>query len=247
MGRPTRSPAAIGEFHSVDRLEYLPNSGDGRLAGISNVGLTAGQYSTYGYTTTPENLISAITETSDSAAVYPNALTQTASYNNLNQLTSLSGQALSFDTNGNLLSDGQRNYSWDTENRLIGITYPGQSGKQTAFNYDGLSRRTAITSTSTGGSATPTSYIWCGSNICQARNASNATIHGYTMPKASWFRAHQRSPIIMDRIRSGRRVFASSSNALAYSYDPYGNPLQSTAPLTDFNYACSIIQTAAST
>jgi YD repeat-containing protein len=67
-------------------------------------------------------------------------------YNNLNQLTNLSGQALSFDANGNLLSDGQRNYAWDAENRLVGITYPAQSGKQTAFVYDGLSRRTAIAS-----------------------------------------------------------------------------------------------------
>ena len=101
-------------FHRVDR----------RLAGISNIGLSSGQYSTYGYATTPENFISAITETSDSSTVYPSALTQTASYNNLNQLTNLSGQALSFDANGNLLSDGQRNYSWDAENRLVGITIP---------------------------------------------------------------------------------------------------------------------------
>ena len=34
-----------------------------------------------------------------------------------------------------------------------------------------------------------------------------------------------------------RRVFASAASALAYSYDPYGNALQGTAPLTDFNYA----------
>ncbi len=74
-------------------------------------------------------------------------MTQTASFNNLNQLTNLSGQALSYDANGNLLADGSRNCSWDAENRLIGITYPGQSGKATAFTYDGLGRRTTITST----------------------------------------------------------------------------------------------------
>jgi RHS repeat-associated protein len=34
-----------------------------------------------------------------------------------------------------------------------------------------------------------------------------------------------------------RRVFASTANAPAYGYDPYGRALQSTAPLTDFNYA----------
>ena len=57
------------------------------MAGINNVGLTSGQFSTTDYTTTPENFISWITETSDSTSVYPTALTQTASYNNLNQLT----------------------------------------------------------------------------------------------------------------------------------------------------------------
>jgi RHS repeat-associated protein len=40
-----------------------------------------------------------------------------------------------------------------------------------------------------------------------------------------------------DQIGSVRRVFASASSAPAYSYDAYGNALQGTAPLTDFNYA----------
>jgi YD repeat-containing protein len=159
---------------------YLANTGDRRLAGIGNVGLTAGQFSTYGYTTTPENFISGITETSDAAAVYPPAGTQTATYNTLNQLTNLGGQALTFDAVGNLTSDGQRTYTWDAENRLVGITYPGVAGKQTAFTYDGLGRRTTIASTPPGGgSAVTTSYLWCGSDICQARNAGNSTIRGY--------------------------------------------------------------------
>jgi YD repeat-containing protein len=75
-------------------FSYLPNSGDRRLASIGNVGLSTSQYSNYSYTMTPENFITAIAETSDASAVYPGAGTQTASYNNLNQLTNLSGQAL---------------------------------------------------------------------------------------------------------------------------------------------------------
>ena len=50
-------------------------------------------------------------------------------------------QALTFDANGNLTSDGPRTYAWDAENRLVGITYPGNPGKATAFTYDGLGRR----------------------------------------------------------------------------------------------------------
>ncbi|HXM70358.1 MAG TPA: peptidase C39, partial [Thermoanaerobaculia bacterium] len=145
---------------------YLTAYGDRRLAGISNVGLSTSQYSTYSYTTTPENFIAAIAETSGSATVYPSPGTQSASYNNVNALTNLSGQAFTYDAAGNLLSDGQRNYAWDAESRVVGITYPGLTGKATAFAYDGLGRRTAIASTPTGGgSAFTVSYIWCGSRL----------------------------------------------------------------------------------
>ncbi len=117
---------------------YLTNTDDRRLSGINNVGLVSSHFSTFAYTTTPENFIGAIAETSDATAVYPPAGSQAATYNNLNQLTNLSGQALTYDALGNLTSDGQRTYAWDAENRLVLITYPGQPGKQTAFTYDGL-------------------------------------------------------------------------------------------------------------
>lgn len=162
-----------------------------------------------------------------------------ASYNSLNQLTNLTGQPLRFDTDGNLLSDGQRNYTWDAENRLVGITYPGQSGKQTAFTYDGLSRRIAITSTPTGGgSAVTSSYIWCGSCICQARNARDTTTKEYEgegeLVPGSPAQPDYYGP---DQIGSVRRAFASASSAPAYSYDPYGNALQAIAPTTGLGYA----------
>ena len=217
---------------------YLNNTGDRRLSGIGNVGLTAGQFSTYGYTTTPENFISGVTETSDATAVYPAASTQTATYNTLNQLTNLSGQALTFDAVGNLTSDGRRNYTWDAENRLVGVTYPGAPGKATAFSYDGLSRRTAIASTPTGGGSTvTTSYLWCDDDLCQARNASNSAIRSY-YDEGELVPGAPAQPYYygVDQIGSVRRVFASTSSAPAYGYDPYGTPLQATAPVTDFVY-----------
>lgn len=146
--------------------------------------------------------------------------------------------AIRFAAAGVLLLPYQRTYSWDAENRLVGITYPGQSGKQTAFAYDGLSRRTAITSTPTGGSATTTAYLWCGTNICQARNASNAPTRSY-YAEGEFVPGTPAQPYYYgpDQIGSARRVFANATSAPAYGYDPYGRALQSTAPLTDFNYA----------
>jgi YD repeat-containing protein len=218
---------------------YLGNSDDRRLAGINNIGLATSQFSNYQFTTSPENLITAITEASDSAVTYPSPSAQTASYNNLNELTNVSGQPLAYDANGNLLSDGQRNYAWDAENRLVGITYPGQPGKQTAFVYDGLGRRVAIASTPAGGgSPLTTSYVWCGAQLCQARNAGGSPIRAYYnegefVPGAP----AQLYYYGVDQIGSVRRVFASASSAPAFGYDPYGNPLHSTAKPTDFNYA----------
>ncbi len=164
---------------------------------------------------------------------------QAATYNNLNQLTNLSSQTRTYDADGNLLSDGTRTYAWDAQNRLVGISYPGFPGKATAFTYDGMSRRTAIASTPAGGSGTvTTSYVWCGSRPCQARNTANVTTREYfgegefapgTSPQAYYYGT--------DPIGSVRRVFASTGSAPAYGYDPYGSALQPTAPLTDFNYA----------
>ena len=171
--------------------------------------------------------------------MFPGTLAQTASYNNLNQLTNLSGQALTFDAVGNLTSDGQRTYTWDAENRLLGIAYPGTPGKATAFTYDGLGRRVTIASTPAGGgSAVTTSYLWCGRDICQARNAGNSRTRSYYVegefvpgtPNQTFYYG-------VDQLNSVRRAFASTSSAPAYSYDPYGAPLQAIAPVTDFVYA----------
>jgi RHS repeat-associated protein len=218
---------------------YLNNSGDRRLASISNAGLSQSHFSNYQFTTSPEDFITAVVETSDTATAYPAAGQQTATYNNLNQLTNVSGQSLSYEANGNLLSDGQRNYSWDAEDRLVGITYPAQPGKQTTFVYDGFGRRTAIADTPPGGgAATTTSYIWCGERICQARNAGNAVARSY-YEEGEFIPGSPAQPYYygIDQIGSVRRAFASTGNAPSYGYDSYGNALQGTALLTDFGFA----------
>jgi RHS repeat-associated protein len=223
---------------------YLPNSSDRRLSGISTTGLSSGQYTTFQYTTNAENFTTGVTQTSDAAIAYPaGSSTQTATFNSLNQLTTLSNpppssQPLTYDTNGNLLSDGQRTYNWDAENRLVAIAYPGQPGKATSFTYDGLGRRASTSSTLAGGSGTTTTaYIWCGSHPCQARNASNAVTRGYfTEGEFQPGTPAQYDFYALDQIGSVRRVFTAGSTP-TYDYDAYGAALQSTPPLTDFGYA----------
>jgi RHS repeat-associated protein len=183
--------------------------------------------------------VASVTETSDAAAVYPPALTQTATYNNLNQLTVLSGQALTWSTVGNLTADGTRTYTWDAENRLVGIGYPAQPGKATAFAYDGLGRRVSITETPPGG-GTPvtTRYLWCGDALCQARDGSNAPTRSY-YDEGEFVPGSPGQPHYygVDQLGSVRRAFASTTSAPAFNYDPYGSPLTGPAPTTDFGFA----------
>ncbi len=218
---------------------YLDNAHDRRLSGIANTGLTSGQYTNFTFQSSPENFITAITQDSDTSVADPSSAMQAVSFNNLNEITQASGQGYSYDANGNLLSDGERAYSWDAENRLVGITYPSQSGKLTKFAYDGRGRRIEIGDTpASGGSAVTLKYIWCGSKLCQARDAAYS-------PKQSYFtegefKVGAANPALfygIDQVGSVRRVFQSATAAPAYDYDPWGVVLQTAQSLTDYGFA----------
>jgi RHS repeat-associated protein len=172
------------------------------------------------------------------------ASAQSASYNSLNQLTNLSGQAFTFDADGNLTSDGQRTYTWDAENRLVAIAYPGHGGKATTFAYDGLGRRIQTASTPMGGgNAVTINYLWCDQVLCQARNASNQVIKGYyaegEYAPGGLGQSNYYAP---DKIGSVRRVFTTFTSP-SYDFDAYGAALQTTAPVTDFGYAGMVTNT----
>lgn len=240
LGQTTQlSSRSLASSTLATSFSYRTNLGDRRLSGVSTTGLSSGQYTTFSYASNDGAQVTGTIQTSDATVPYPpNSLLQTVSYNNLNQATAVSGQTYTYDADGNLTSDGVMNYAWDAENRLVGITYVGVSGKATAFTYDGLGRRLTIASTPAGGGSTvTTTYIWCGDQPCQARNSSNTVIKGYYAegesapgsPGTPYFYAP-------DNIGSVRRVFSASSSP-TYDYDPYGVPLQATAPVTDFNYA----------
>ncbi|EJB01774.1 RHS repeat-associated core domain protein [Rhizobium leguminosarum bv. trifolii WSM597] len=223
---------------------YLDNIHDRRLAVIANTGLDTGQFTNFSFETTPENLISRITQTSDAAVARPPSTAQTVDVNDVNQITQVSGQAYSYDANGNLLSDGERTYSWDAENRLVGITYSATPGKQTQFRYDGLGRRIGIDDTPAGGgSPTVAKYVWCGSQLCQARDSGYLLVRSYfdegevktSGPNPAMFYG-------VDQVGSIRRVFESATSAPAYDYDPYGVALQGTTAPTHFGYAGMVSQ-----
>ncbi len=84
--------------------------------------------------------------------------------NAANEMTAFNGTALSYDANGNLLSDGTNTYSWDARNHLTAIAGPVDA----SFVYDAFGRRAAKTL-----SGVSTEFLYDGLNSVQELNGSN--------------------------------------------------------------------------
>jgi len=67
------------------------------------------------------------------------------SYNAANQLTAVNGSAVTSDANGSVTGYGNDSYSWDTRNRLVGITRTGGNPLAAAFVYDWQGKRASHT------------------------------------------------------------------------------------------------------
>jgi len=85
-------------------------------------------------------------------------------YNADNEQTKFNGTALSFDNNGNLLSDGTNTYTWDARNHLAAIS----GGSTASFTYYGFGRRVNKV---IGG--TTTQFLYDGLNPVQELNGKH--------------------------------------------------------------------------
>src|ERR1700678_4168831 len=91
--------------------------------------------------------------------------------------------SLTYDLNGNMTSDGTNSYSWDAENRLIQITYPG-SGNNSQFAYDGLGRNVQILEYVSSSLSSTKQFVWSKDEMrpyqpCEARNAGGTITAQY--------------------------------------------------------------------
>ncbi len=163
----------------------------------------------------------------------------TASYNNLNEITAANSQAFTYDTAGELLNDGHRQYVWDAAHRLVSVT-DTTTGAVTRYQYDGLSRRVAIASQASP-SATPVTknYLWCGETLCQTRDAGNTVLTTYYAQ--GQLNGNQPQYYARNHLGSVMNLLNASGKTLAsYAYTPYGRTLaekSSSGQSADFRYA----------
>ena len=250
---------------------YDTNANDRRLLSISN-GPNA---RSFGYSWTPEDDITKITETLGANAqswtntydaadklltatlstgatfgyTYDKAnnitvlksgsTTKNVTYNTLNAVAAFGGKAFTYDANGNLTKDDLRTYSWDAENRLIGVALIGQAGVTESFQYDGNDHR-VVSTVQNGSTSTTMHALWCGETLCQERNERDKVLRRYydegeEAPAAGTVLYYGR-----DQLGTVRDVLSAQTGALVGSndYDPYGNAIASSGQAaTDITYA----------
>jgi RHS repeat-associated protein len=131
-------------------------------------------------------------------------------------------QALAYDENGNMTSDGSRIISWDSENRLVQVTDNNTSpATVTTMLYDGFSRRSGIKETQGSATLATKVYVWDRITIAEERSAFGVVSkryfsNGFQNTKTSFFSSHDHLGSVVD-------VTDPNGNLRgAYSFDLWG-------------------------
>ncbi len=144
--------------------------------------------------------------------------------------------SLTYDLNGNMTNDGTNDYSWDAENRLIKITYPG-TNNFSSFVYDGYGRNVSIVETTAGSVTSTKQFVWAGSNRREERDASG----GLTKRFFGRGQMNLTTKYFYDRDHLGSvREMTDNSGVVQaqYAFDPFGRVSKiSEVVAADFGYA----------
>jgi RHS repeat-associated protein len=130
----------------------------------------------------------------------------------------VAGQAKTFtyDANGNLTSDGSREFSWDGRNQLVSVAVDDH---RTEFSYDGRRRRVRVIEKESGTTQSDSRLVWCENVICEERVDGNVSKRILELGvSSSVARFYSR-----DHLGSVRDVTTNGATRVAlYTYDPYG-------------------------
>ncbi len=144
-----------------------------------------------------------------------NGTRTTYSYDNANRLTSVNGQAYTWDNNGNLTSDGLLTYSYDQANRLKQVT---QGANTYTFAYNGVGDRLSQTV-----GITTTRYVLDPAAGLTQVLADGTNTYLYGNGRLAQYQAEMQY-FGADGLGSVRQLYDATGQVLANNrYDPYGN------------------------
>jgi len=140
------------------------------------------------------------------------ALQDEFQYNAMNQITGESARAAMAAT-----------YEWDAAERLVAIN---AGTHRTEFSYDGWGRRVRMVEKSNGVVASDNYFLWCGTDLCEERDASGGTtVRRFFSSGECVLGASGTTNLFYNRDHLGsvREATDSSGSVMArYDYDPYG-------------------------
>ena len=143
-------------------------------------------------------------------------------YDAANRLTSVNGQAYTWDDNGNLLNDGTRSYSYDHANRLVQVV----SGTLTTeFAYNGVGDRVARTldGVTTDYVLDPAAGL---TQVLQETTGGQATSYLYGHDLLAQYDSGTWAYHLNDGLGSVRQLVDPAGQVVAsYSFSPFGVPL----------------------
>ncbi len=125
-----------------------------------------------------------------------NGVTQTETFNQQNEVTSISGAgAVTYDANGNLTADGSGNtYVYDAWNQLVAVQNNGTT--VAAYGYDGLGRRI----TETHGGTTTDLYLSSAGQVLEER------VGGAVEARNVWSPVYVNALVLRDQSSQGNGV-----------------------------------------
>ena len=137
-------------------------------------------------------------------------------YDPANRLTSVNGQAVQWDDNGNMLADGQAVYKYNAANKLVGVT---KGTSSIVYAYSGLGDRLRQIA-----DGVTTDYVLdINAGLTQVlQDNTNKYVYGNT--RISQIVETQTGYFLPDALGSMRQMTDTSADlTLARAYDPYGN------------------------
>jgi RHS repeat-associated protein len=165
-------------------------------------------------------------------------------------------EQFSYDADGNLLSDGRWTYTWDAENRLIGMAVNTAAGPQyqLTFAYDAKGRRMQKT-VSTNGISNTVNFLYDGWNLVGILNSQCALVQSFMwgsdlsgslqgaggvgglLEVSSYGASTTNSFTVFDGNGDiAALVNAADGTSLAgYEYGPFGEVIRSTGPMAKAN------------
>ncbi len=224
---------------------YDSNTNDRRLNAINNSGATR----SYQFTTTPENLISQISEIANPGSAFPSQ-TWNYSYDDSDRLTggtSSLGKSYSYgyDPADNITSQqtpaGSASRSYNNLNEIVSDSYDANGNLlddgQRTYSWDAENRLLSVISKTQAGkttafrydgidrriaiitNGTEARYLWCGEHLCQARSSSDVTTRRYFSQGEFIPATNSALYYTLDQLGSVRDVVAMQNGARVASYD----------------------------